>query len=468
MIVLKEIANLLNEERLNRHDLSYDPWTASNKVGDYFRALLADSFDEEDDAAQHYYQTDRKSTSYQKLKSKLKRVLISRLLLLDFQQSETDDRRRAYMECHRAWAAVRILIGKNRRQAAIKISKQLLRQTLRYELTHLSVDILRLLRAHYGIQEGNLSTLEQYNTQFHEQMAILAAEDLAEEYYTDIISRYVYRKAPDDEVTERARELYQQLKPLLDRHDAYRLHVSARMIGLMIYTSRNDYPATVGFCQAGIDFFKDKKFQANLPLQLLYQQLVVCYTQMRQYPQASAAAEEGLMYLVEGSFNWFKHQEQRFMLCMHTERYEQAFALWHIVTEHRAFRKAPEQLQEMWLIYEAYLYYLATRGELGATAAFEENKFRMGRFLNQTPRYSQDKKGMNIPILIIQILFHIDNRQNSQVIDRIEAIEKYCSRYLTQGNMLRSNCFIKMLLQIPDANFHVAAVKRKTEKYWQN
>ena len=74
---------------------------------------------------------------------------------------------------------------------------------------------------------------------------------------------------------------------------------------------------------------------------------------------------------------------------------------------------------------------------------------------------------MNIPILVIQILFMIDQNRRNEVIDRIEAIEKYCSRYLKKGDMLRSNCFIKMLLQIPIAHFHKAAVNRKADKYWQ-
>ncbi|MEM9991763.1 MAG: hypothetical protein AAF738_08365, partial [Bacteroidota bacterium] len=48
---------------------------------------------------------------------------------------------------------------------------------------------------------------------------------------------------------------------------------------------------------------------------------------------------------------------------------------------------------------------------------------------------------------------------------RIEAIEKYCSRYLRKDDTFRSNCFIKMLLQIPISGFHKAGVIRRSEKY---
>ncbi len=47
---------------------------------------------------------------------------------------------------------------------------------------------------------------------------------------------------------------------------------------------------------------------------------------------------------------------------------------------------------------------------------------------------------------------------------RIESIEKYCSRYLRQGDTFRSNCFIKMLLQIPKSKFQTNSLIRKTEQ----
>ena len=90
----------------------------------------------------------------------------------------------------------------------------------------------------------------------------------------------------------------------------------------------------------------------------------------------------------------------------------------------------------------------------------------MGKFLNSIPIYSKDKRGMNIPILIIQILFLIVKKDYGQLIDRMESIQKYSSRYLRADANIRSNCFINMLLQIPKANFHKIGVERKSQKYY--
>lgn len=137
-----------------------------------------------------------------------------------------------------------------------------------------------------------------------------------------------------------------------------------------------------------------------------------------------------------------------------------------MVVQHARFDSQPAQIREMWKIYGAFVHFLRQSRRVTAAAdSAEVGKFRMAKFLNEIPTYSQDKRGMNIPILIIQILFLTFERDYAQAIDRIEAIEKYCSRYLKQNDTFRSNCFIKMLLQMPAASFHQEAVLRKAQKY---
>ena len=43
----------------------------------------------------------------------------------------------------------------------------------------------------------------------------------------------------------------------------------------------------------------------------------------------------------------------------------------------------------------------------------------------------------------------------------MDAVQKYCSRYLRREDTYRSNCFIKMLMLIPVVNFHSKAIDRR-------
>lgn len=98
-------------------------------------------------------------------------------------------------------------------------------------------------------------------------------------------------------------------------------------------------------------------------------------------------------------------------------------------------------------------------------AVTNPSKYKQGKFLNSIPVYSKDKRDLNVSSLIIQIVFVIVKKDYDQAIDRIEAIEKYCSRYLRKDENFRSNCFIKALLQVPISGFHKAGVERRAKKY---
>jgi hypothetical protein len=74
---------------------------------------------------------------------------------------------------------------------------------------------------------------------------------------------------------------------------------------------------------------------------------------------------------------------------------------------------------------------------------------------------------MNIAILVIQILYALSDKEYGDVSDRIEGIQKYLGRYLKEKDTFRSNTFIKMLLCLPEAQYHREAVIRKTSKLFQ-
>jgi hypothetical protein len=150
------------------------------------------------------------------------------------------------------------------------------------------------------------------------------------------------------------------------------------------------------------------------------------------------------------------------MLAMHTKAYENAHEIFMKITNHNRINTMPGAIIEIWKIYEAYLYLLQGIGKLDQGQLL--TKFRLGRFLNDIPNFSKEKQGMNIAILIIQVLLYIQKRSFNKAIDRIEALEKYITRYLKSEKTMRSYIFIKMLVAIPKHSFHKAAVLRHTQQ----
>lgn len=402
------------------------------------------------------------------LKERLRQLLLEQLYQVELSLPAYNIRQKAYFECYKKWCAIKLLMGRNAWVNVVSLAEELLKKAVRFEFSEIAVDVLRTLRLYYGSIAGVLKKYEQYKTQAEHWEQTLYYENQAEALYTDLVGRFVNNKVAQREVHEKAREYYELLRPALELYHTYRLHLSGRLIENLIYTSLNDYRNTILVCERAIHFFERKEYPAKIPLQIFLYQEMVCYVQLKDFERGQAAAERGLRLLDEGSFNWFKYQELLIFLSMHTRRYQEAYQIFRQTTAHRRFGALPQAVSEIWRIIEAYLFYLAEMDKIKLQANDTVfTRFRMARFLNEMPIFSRDKRGMNIPILIFQILTLIRTKRYDTAIDRVEAIEKYCSRYLRRDDTFRSNCFIKMLLVIPAQGFHRAAVIRHAEKYRQ-
>ena len=465
---LQELAFIVNKHKLRSLELVGNFEQNQTKLATFYNGLLDNQFSTDDEAAQFFYNTDRKNTNYQKLKSNLKRRLINSLFFIDVKRPNYADRERAFYECYREWAATKILLGKSARKSGIALSHKILREAKKYEFNELVLDISRTLRLHYGYRLGDVKNFNRYHDLYKQYEIIYLEENRAEELYTRLVIEFVNDKSQKKEIFQTAIEYKNSLKDAIGKYPTYRSKLYYSLIQLLAYSCINDHQNTIQVCDESIEFFEKRIYKAKVPLQIYYFQKLICYTQLKQFEKGKEAAEKSLQQLEEGYFNWFKHHESYFLLCMHTREYEEAYSILIRVVQHKRFKFLPLNAQEIWKIFDAYMYYLISIEKLNQSVlGARKKKFNLSKFLNDTPIFTKDKRGLNIPILIAQILFLIRQRKYDQVIDRIEAIERYCSRYLRKDDTFRSNCFIKMLLVVPASGFNRKAVERKSDRYFK-
>ena len=467
MQALKELALIVNKNKIRSIEMMSYPFGDGSKLSALYEGVLEGAFKTDEEAIDQLYDKEHNTSAYRKLKSTLRNRLLNTLFFIDVKQPSYNSYQRAYYECYRDWAAIKILLGKNARNAAISLGLKVLRYAEKYEFSFLCMEVCDMLRFHYGAIEGDFKKFEAYDQQYQKHAGAAQYENQAKELYLRLVIHYVNGRSQNKDAHQRARASFQQLQTALGNCKTHDLYLYAFLIKLIIHTSVGNHEETVEVCEEAIRFFSKKGFEAHVPLQIFYYQQLVCHIQLRQFEKGRAAAERCLNLMEEGGYNWFKYLELYFILSMHTRQYQQAYEVYKQAIGHQRFSFLPENVQELWRIYEAYLHYLSILGKLQAgTEEARFSKFRLGRFLNETPIFSQDKQGLNISILIIQILFFILKKDYGQAGDRIQAIEQYCHRYLKKHDTYRSNCFMKMLLHIPKANFHKAAVLRQASGYF--
>lgn len=465
MKALYELAEMVHNTKIREVDLVQESSKSDSPLSLLLNGILTKEFTNDQEAAQKLLHVDASDQSYQRLRRKLRRNLLNTVFFFDVPKSDYNERQRAYHESYKIWAAAKILLAKNANYIGIELCHKLLKKAEKFDFTDLVMDITRNLRLHYATREGNIKKYELYNEMFKKYEQIWLEENEVEELYMELVLRYVNSQTILDETYSKAVEFYKQIEGSLARNFSFRMHLCGMLIQQVIYSTKYDWVGMIRLCEESIQFFRSKPYKASVPLQIAYHHQLIAYTQLLNFEEGQKAATSCLEYLEQGSFNWFKHQEYYFLLCMHTKQYQLAFEIFKETTTHRRTQFLSPAAAEVWKIYEAYLYYLSfNEAFVVSENDLSLSKFRIYKFLNETPIFSKDKKGMYIPILIIQILITLKEKKYNQALVNFDNIDRYCSRYLRQGETFRSNCFIKMLLSIPACNFHREAVMRKTAK----
>ncbi len=465
MQVLKEIIHIVNRNKIKSMQLL---GKADRKLDRFYDAVADKKINTDQEAIDLLYDGNPGGSTYRKLKAGLKDQLINHLFLIDVKQASYNDRQRAYYECYKDWAATKILLGKNAWEASMSISKKVLRYALKYEFTSLALDIAKVFRLYHSSKTGDVKEYEHYKKLCRELNHIDQQEELVMELYSDLVINYVNNKSSKEEIYSAALACYKQIQPILADLTSYNIQLYGGLIQLSIHASVHDYKATLKTCNEMIRIFESKPYEAKTPLQIWYYQQLICHRQLRSFEQGKASASKCLKYLEKGTFNWFKFYEEYFVLCMHTHQFEEARDIFQGVVKHKRFEFLPPNIIELWKINEAYLNLVSLSDEkLDYVKHSLSKEFRIGKFLNETNIFSKDKKGMNVSILIAQILFLIVQKRHHLLIDKMEAIDKYCVRYLKEENTMRSYYFIKLLLLIPQNSFVKERIERQADKYLQ-
>ncbi|MBL7805317.1 MAG: hypothetical protein JNL02_16380 [Saprospiraceae bacterium] len=465
---LIELVNLIQRTKFKANGLLEVIVEPESHMGQLFDAIAQKKVRTDEDAKTLFPEAMKDAGRLATIKSKLKDRLTDSVFLLGFKESNYADRHRAFFECTKKWASAMLLINKNARLNGINALEKLLRHTEQFEFTELTIDILRVLRLHYGLVEGNEQQYTFYENRLREVEEIGAAENQVEALYTDLVIRYVNSKADKNAITEKAQDYHKKAAPLLRRYSTFKIQMFGRLIETIIYDSQNNYKEMTRVCEESIAFFEAKPYQTTLSLQVFYYNLVVCYLSSRMFDKCRGIIEKFDQFLEEGSFNWFKMQELSFFTQMHAGNYAAAFQTYKKVADHPNFETVSAPVAELWKILDAYLCFLLYVGLLkpntdGAPGE-QQIKFRLNRFLNEVPVFSKDKRGMNIPVLIIQFIYLLADGKFEACEERVDALNKYRLRYLYDRETLRSSCFIKFLASIPGSGFNSSKLKNKISK----
>ncbi len=468
---LIEISKIVTKKRISKIEI-FDKSLLNkkdSKFNEFYDGLVNNKFRTDDEAADYLYGTNPLDDKYRQLKSRFTKRLLNTLFFLDSNDPSFSNYHSSYYTCNKNWALIRILLSSGARSAATKLASKTITVAQNYRFADVLFNCSRILMTSCSLS-GNHKEYEIYSEICHKAMQDMDAEIKSEELYQRLTIHFSSSAAMvNTDLAELGAESLEKSKILCAESDSYNVHYNMYQIWILMYQFMGNYEKMIEICDLAEKFLVDNPpFRQEVKLASLALQKISCYLQLRDYENGRKNAEKCLELFTEGTNNWFVFLEYYFLLAIHTENYINAAGIYLKVVNHPRYEFTAMERQEKWKIFEAYLNYIFETENLNRDFLNDgKRKFRILKFLNEVPNYSKDKRGFNIAILIIQILYMLEKGDYTGIINRSEALNVYCSRYLRKDESYRSNCFIKMLLTMEKEDFRYERSKQLAMKYYR-
>jgi len=440
----------------------------AGQIQQLYEGIAEGRLQTEEDVEGFFFRDSPRRVQYaRRLIQKLKSRLFNTLFFIDLNQPRFNDIQQAYYQSHKDYATFKILLGHNLVASSISLGEEILQRSQKYGFPYLTMELARNLMIQYGVLRPNEKKARHYQSLMFEQFELYQAEIRTEAYFQELAVNFSRSRSSKPEIAKTAAQYAAQVEEYLERFRTYRLVLNGYRVLALRYQIENDYENTIAVSQRALDVIEnDPTLNTHTALVIFYFNILQSCIQLRRLEEGERAAQKCLALVPEGSNNWFSVLELHLMLAFHTNKFQKAYEVLRMALQHPGVKKLPEAAREQWVIYKAYVQYLISIGKITShTGKDQVQSFRIGKFLNEVPTFSKDKRGVNISIIIIQILFLLLKREFGEVIDRVEALNMYRHRYLKRDETFRSNCFIQMLIQIPGANFNRIATVRRTQKF---
>ena len=385
--------------------------------------------------------------AFHKLQSRVRSKLLNQLFL-DHSDPRHLVSRRYELECLDLLHKVSILYA----EGEYKLTERLLQRCLRLaetgEFTQYVVQGARMLRKLYAEQRMAIPYKKVAKVLARAQQ-VLAWEDEAEQLYTETQLALSGTVATRRAVLPVLPDRLVQLEALHRRARSFTTYNTVYRVRLAYEELQGNYQEIIRVTAAASRRLRDGKLnERRFDIRFNHFMSIYAYLRSRQPAQGLRLAEEYARDFHPSSSNWFYFQEHHVLLALHAEHYERAQQLMATIAKNPAYPSQREAALQRWDLYKAYIDFV-----LPSPRAATARQRQLAQWALQLPEYSRDKRGHNVAILVLQLLYYLRERNLEEVLQRLERLRKYQQRHLYEPATLRSRLFLRLLQAIVERNF---------------
>ncbi len=407
------------------------------------------------EAAEKYLGTSKKVKYLNKLKRRLKTALIRYIVAYP---SSTENKNIAFCEdCYRDFTIYKVLLIKGQRNTGIDIAENLLPRLETIQLHNLIHIVANDLMIHYASFDIKPKLVNKYQEVAKIQSELASIEAKVKFHFSNVV-RYCNSKVSfTPRIVEEFIEATEATWPLITPN-LYHINRWIYTIRIFRFYAAYDYSNIIRYCDLALANFPDNYKNIKAVRFLFNYYKAPALLAIGKLEEAKEVSKNATAMMPKGSFNWHVMLLKRIVVCLHAGDYQEAYDLYKA---HQQKKCLYENITEYWNIIRGYLYFLIKQERI---ESYSNERFYLGKFLNEMPIYSKDKSGNNVNILIIQILVYMQRKQLGKIIDRIDSLKEYVRVYMRNPETMRAKTFIDMIIKMEKSYFVKTAVIHKTEK----
>lgn len=465
MEVLQDILSVLTNE-MGYEDTQLDVVGTRMKDNEsiIYNHLRHASYRDEDDIAQDCECVHASEPKYRYYKRRVRKKLLQEILHHAPAYHKSAPYQRAYYECQQLFAVYNTLKGLEKRKLFHRLGKQLLEKSRKYHFNLIRYEVCVSFALHYSSKEGNVELANQYFEESNTIHEVLRYEKLAKWYYSQVLSHFVHDKSNKPEVVAKAKKYVASLQSYADLHlPSTQFYQYFYVLKVLLCEAEGEYTTALESARQGLKHFTE--LDINLPVVkgIFLRNITNCLLQLSYYTEAKQSIQAGIQYQTIGSTNWFLAMRLQLQISLHQQDYALAWDHYVEMISHNSYTTLADTKKNLYELFGSYVAFLHLIGKIDQPKMKGFAKLKRQK---DVPVFNNDKRGMLIPTIVIQLLFHIYHRKYDDIEQRLYALKAYCTTHLRVSSPnYRSNCFIKMLLTIPLSNFNPIATRRNANKF---
>ncbi len=434
LIRLKQLVDIVSTFKLQYLQLV---GRQNDKATQLYELLKKGRVKNNEDARKRLYPGSKNAVA---LLSKTKRRLFNQLInsTIVTQHNIRSEYESSLYEAYKYLAAYRIIRTQGMMKAANYVAEDALKTALKYDFTDIIYLLSRQLRRHYSAIDKNEEKRKFYSELANRYGEEMQVENQLEEIYSQLSARFGADRRYEGDKAFIHQILEETPLPQESHYWSSFLYFNIRVIS---YQVLNDHSKIIEECEKAIELMESLGQKAP-PITSFFFLSYQIPSLILQKSSVQPKIDQALAFFEPGHVNWQHIKRFETLNHFHHGQYQKAL---EVVDQVKQFKHA-----EIWLVYEAMAKLLSNKS------------IRLYKLLNEIPVISQDKRGMNINILILEVLYHLNKQEYGKIIDRMPSIEQYLYRHLMVQPLIRSRLFVKMLMSLEKGHFRRKAVEEKS------